>query len=187
MAKKTIDGPTAARGRQEKLAAARLAEREQVLVEMPEYQRVAQALHELGNSAQHPGVRREVLALGDSVRSVFDRLERKAEMLAGPSVAELLLPLGVQHRLREADFMTLQHVREALVDGGSRLVRLPAIGVNTCNLIRAHLEAFDAGEPPPPKTDRSKKVVSLTKRERVLAEKMGLSAEQAGELLKSAR
>ena len=187
MPKKIADSTTAANERREKLAAARLEKREAVLAEMPEFGRIAQALRELSESAQHPVVRREILALAGSNQRSFDIRQQQADILAGPGVSELLLPHGVAHRLLEADILTVQQVRQALADGGSSLRRLPAIGAAACDVIRAHLKAFDAGESPPLKTEIRSKNVTLTKREKALAEKMGLSAEQAGELLKGAR
>lgn len=187
MAKKKTDSTIAVNERRERLATARLEKREEILAEMPELSRVAQALRELGESAQHSVVRREILAFAETIQHSFDLRQQEADMLAGPGLSELFLPLGVANRLQEAGIRTVQQVRLALADGGSGLRRLPSVGEAACDVIHAHLEALDAGEPPPPKAEIRSKKVTLTKREKVLAEKMGLSAEQAGELLKSAR
>ncbi|VTU28474.1 hypothetical protein [Variovorax sp. PBL-E5] len=186
-AKNAADGTNAANARREKLAAARLEQRDAVLAEIPEFSRIAQALRELGESAQHEAVRREILALTETIQRSLDLRQQQVDMLAGPGISELLLPFGVAHRLQEADIVTVEQVRRALADGGAQLRRLPAVGEATCDVIRAHLEALDADKPPPAKIEIRSKKVTLTMREKVLAEKMGLSAEQAGELLKSER
>lgn len=183
---KTVDLVTSANERRAKLAAERLEKREAVLAEMPEFGRIAQALRELGESVTNPVVRREVLALAESVQRAFDLRQQQADLLAGPGLSELLLPIGVSNRLREAEILSVQQIRRALAEGGSKLRRLPSVGSAACDLIRAHLEALDAGEAPPPKLEIRGKNVALTEREKVLADRLGLSAEQAGELLKGA-
>lgn len=186
MAKRSTDTKAAAIEKRQKLATARIAKREEALSEIPELDRVTSALRNLGESAQHPAMRREILALAGSYQRVVDLRQQEVDRLSGPGVSELLLPLGVANRLREAGFLSVQQVRHALSEGGSELRRVPAIGAGACDLIRAHLDALDADAPPPPKAEIRDKQIGLTKREKVLAEKMGLTAEQAGELLKAA-